>query len=155
MASGKTISRADSRVTAAIVFSGAGRFAPLLRQEDFQTLTLPMLVTVGTEDLKQSEISGYRWRREPYDLAPSGQKYLLVLDGADHYLGGLVCRDDLPQQPQAPAYVSAFNVASLAFLDATLRGDAASKKRLTDLLKRTAPGAPGMAHTWHNTPVAD
>ena len=154
-ASGETRSNVDAHIVAAIVFSGAGRLPPILRRQDFQSITVPLLVTVGTEDLKQTELSGYRWRREPYDLAPSGHKYLLVLEGADHYLGGLVCRDDLPKNPRGPDFVAAFNAMSLAFLDATTRRDSASQASLVNELVRTAPGAPGPAHSWHNAAVAD
>ena len=154
-ASGATVSRADPRIKAVIIFSGAGRFPPTLRAEDFAALKLPTLVTVGTEDLGQTEKSGYRWRREPYDLLPSGAKYLLVLEGADHYLGGLVCRDDLPKLPQGPRWVALFNEVSLAFMDAMLRRGSNSLRRLENALEATAAGRDPLARTWHNTPVVD
>ncbi len=115
--SGKTMNRAVQNVRAAIIFSGAGRFAPLLRTEDFAALKIPLLVTVGTEDLQQAPgLTGYQWRREPYDLAGSKRRYLLTLQGADHYLGGLVGRDDLPQAAQRPAWLTAFNETCAYFL---------------------------------------
>ncbi len=116
-ASGNTIHRKVKNVRAAIVFSGAGRFAPLLRSEDFAALKIPLLVTVGTEDLQQAPgMTGYQWRREPFDLAASKSKYLLTLQGADHYLGGLVGRDDLPQAAQGLAWLTTFNRTCEYFL---------------------------------------
>lgn len=153
--SGQTVSRRDPRIKAVVVFSGAGRMAPLLRAEDFAAVSLPTLVTVGTEDLKQTEISGYRWRREPYDLIPEPNRWLLVLQGADHYLGGYVCRSDLPRQPQGPEWVSAFNEVTIAFLDAALRRDAGAAARWSALLSRTAHERGGTARTWQHVAVQD
>jgi dienelactone hydrolase len=129
---GKTIHRAVQNVRAAIICSGAGRLAPLLRTEDFAALKIPLLVTVGTEDLQQAPgMTGYQWRREPYDLAGSKQRYLLTLQGADHYLGGLVGRDDLPQAAQAPAWLTAFNETSGYFLRRFVAGQPAAMPDIT------------------------
>jgi predicted dienelactone hydrolase len=128
---GGAVSRADPRVRAVIIFSGAGAFAPLLTPANFATLSLPTLVTVGSEDLKQApDLSGYEWRRQPYDLIAPGRKYLLTLDGADHYLGGIVGRDDLPRSPNAAMYLAEFNRWSTTFLDAYLRDRRSSRWQL-------------------------
>ncbi len=134
---GAAISHREPAIRAAIVFSGAGAMPPVLGAEDFAALAVPALVTVGTEDLKQApNLSGYEWRRQPYDLFPSGRKYLLTLDGADHYLGGAVGRDDLTRSMQADDFVAAFQAASTLFLDAWLKDDKATQRRL-DKLPRT------------------
>ena len=132
-ASGKTIDRAVKNVRAAIVFSGAGRFAPLLRTEDFAALKLPLLVTVGTEDLQQAPgLTGYQWRREPFDLAAGKPKYLLTLQGADHYLGGLVGRDDLPKTAQGPAWLTTFNRTCEFFLRRHVAGKRVAMPDIAD-----------------------
>lgn len=132
-------SRADPRVRAVIIFSGAGAFAPLLAPENFASLQRPTLVTVGTNDLKQApNLSGYEWRRQPYDLIAPGRKYLLSLDGADHYLGGIVGRDDLPRSDNAALYLADFNRWSTTFLDAYLADRRAARRELESL-----PESPG------------
>jgi dienelactone hydrolase len=137
--SGQTVRRTDPRIRAVIIMSGAGRFAPLLREEDFAALTLPTLVSVGTNDLKQDPTkTGYEWRKEPYDFLAPGDKYLLTLAGADHYLGGTVGRDDLPRDPNATAYLAAFNDISTLFLRAYVMGDARAKAELKALRAATA-----------------
>ncbi len=147
----RTVSRAQAGVSAVIVMSGAGRFAPLLRTEDFATLTLPTLVTVGTNDLKQDpQRSGYEWRREPYDLLPPGAKYLATFEGADHYLGGMVGRDDLPRAANGPAFVAAFNRVSIAFLNAHVKGE----RRARRLLARWAQARTAGALTGFEGPAA-
>ena len=141
-ASGKATSYRLPNVRAAVIFSGAGAMPPVLTREDFSALTVPTLVTVGTDDLKQApDLSGYEWRRQPYDLIAPGDKYLLVLDGADHYLGGSVGRDDLPRSPQADAYIAAFSQASTLFLDAWLKDVPAARQRLDSIPANAAPFA--------------
>jgi hypothetical protein len=104
-------------VRAVIIFSGAGRFVPLLADANFAALTLPTLVTVGSEDLQQAPgLTGYQWRREPFDLIGSSERWLLTLKGADHYLGGSIGRSDLPVAPQSRGWIDAFNSATSAFL---------------------------------------
>ncbi len=130
-ATGQTVSRRIAAVRAVIVCSGAGVMEPLLGPADFAALTLPTLVTVGTEDLAQAPgLTGHQWRRQPFDLSAPGDKYLLTLEGADHYLGGAVGRDDLPRAPAASRYVDAFNAMSLRFLDRYLRRSAAAAATL-------------------------
>lgn len=140
LASNHTVSRPLARVRGVIIFSGAGAMAPLLGAPDFAALQLPTLVTVGSEDLAQAPgLTGYQWRRQPYDLIAPGNKFLLTLEGADHYLGGAVGRDDLARSPQADRYVAAFNAASIAFLRTYVTGDAAARtgfERNTEPLAR-------------------
>jgi predicted dienelactone hydrolase len=135
----RTVSRAQPRVAAVVIMSGAGRFAPLLRDSDWAALQLPSLVTVGTNDLKQDpNRTGYEWRKEPYDFLPPGNKYLLTLTGADHYLGGAVGRDDLPRDANAEAYVAAFNAVSIAFLNAHIKNDSAARAKLAEWARARA-----------------
>lgn len=142
LSSGQPISHRHPAVRAVIIFSGAGPMPPVLQREDFASLTLPTLVTVGTKDLDQAPgLTGYEWRRQPYDLIAPGNKYLLVLDGADHYLGGIVGRDDLPRSPDAPTYLAAFNAASTLFLDAWLKNDRAARRQLRQWPKAAKPFA--------------
>ncbi len=122
--SGTTIREAGFRVGATVIISGPGVIPGILRPEDFAGLTGPVLVSVGSNDLKQDpNLTGYEWRRQPYDLAPPGDKFLLTLDGADHYLGGNVGRDDLAKDSNTPQYLEAFNLVSRTFLDAYLRDE--------------------------------
>lgn len=142
-ATGEARSYRQPAVRAVIVFSGAGIMPPVLFADDFAALAVPALVTVGTEDLKQSpDLTGYEWRRQPYDAMRAGQKYLLVLEGADHYLGGAVGREDLPRSVHADDYVAGFRSASTLFLDAFLKDDAAARKRLANIPDTPAPFSP-------------
>lgn len=145
-ASQQAISSAIARVRAVIIVSGAGLLPPLTRESDWLPLTVPALVTVGTNDLAQAGFSGYEWRRQPYDFAPAGGKYLLTLDGCDHYLGGTVGRDDLPRDPRGARYLAATSAVSAAFLRAWLRDDEAAKRWLAEQAKRAQLAMEPLAH---------
>jgi dienelactone hydrolase len=124
---------ADPRISAVVLISAPGRMPPTLRAEDWRPLKVPTLVTVGTDDLAQVPgRTGYEWRREPFELVGPGDRYLLVLQGADHYLGGTIARDDAARSANGMAYVSAVNGAVLAFLDAYLKRDEDAREYLRD-----------------------
>ena len=72
----------------------------------------------------------WTWRRRPFDLSPPGDKYLLVIDGGDHYLGGQVGRDDLPMVDPDGYQAESVNRAIAYFLDAYLRDDAKAMQTL-------------------------
>lgn len=133
-ATGTTVTTgADPRVSAVVLISGPGAMPPVVRPEDFRTLRVPTLVTVGTADLAQAPgRTGYEWRRESYDLMPPGDRFLLVLRDADHYLGGTIGRDDVPRSPNGLAYVAALNGVVLAFLDAYLKRSEDARDYLAD-----------------------
>lgn len=133
---GITVSSAIPNVRAVVIVSGAGRLPPRVRDTDWGTLRVPAFVSVGTNDLKQTEISGLTWRSEPYEFAPPGDKFLLTLDGADHYLGGTIGRDDVPRDPQGERYVAAFARTSIAFLDGYVKGNRAALRWLRAEAKR-------------------
>ena len=130
--SGATFSDAEATSTrhgalrgiqATVIFSGAGRMEALVGDADLAALRTPLLVTVGSEDLRQVPgLTGYQWRREPFDLAGSHDRYLLTLQGSDHYLGGLVGRDDLPIAAAAQSWLATFNRVTLWFLARYLLG---------------------------------
>jgi hypothetical protein len=69
-----------------------------------------------------------------YDAAPPGDKYALVLDGVDHYFGGLICKADAPGPPQTAGLLAAVAV-STDFLGAFGAADGAARARLTQALQ--------------------
>lgn len=134
--------RQESRVVGAVIISGAGLMPGLVGTEDLSRLQLPLLITVGSDDLAQMPgLSGYSWRREIFDYAGSRQKLLLVQEGADHYLGGQVGRDDLPRSPYADDYLHDFLWLSILHLRSWLTDDTAASHALAELSRGTADTA--------------
>ncbi|MBL1419707.1 MAG: alpha/beta fold hydrolase [Alphaproteobacteria bacterium] len=113
----------DKRLSAAILLSAQGRDQQGLREGSWDQMTGPVLNVTGTLD-GGAKGQDWHWKCEPYHQAPAGDKYLAVLDNADHYLGGMTPDDPnsgIPNQSQAVTQLS------LAFLDAYLQNDLAAK----------------------------
>ena len=111
----------DSRVKAAIFVSPPGALPNLVDAAGFSAIQVPALYTTSTEDLLMLPDTTWEWHKDGYQAAPRGDKYLLVLKGADHYLGGAVGRDDLQRHPMADDYLDVTNGLSTAFLDTYLK----------------------------------
>jgi dienelactone hydrolase len=123
----------DSRFSAAIVMSGVGQVPQManmpevayMTDDAFAGLTGPLIASGGTLDagnVGTGVVYPWEWRMSPYTLAPPGDKYSLVLQDSDHYLGGLICRDN-KGGPDDPVAVSTVRAAQTAFLDAYLKDD--------------------------------
>jgi hypothetical protein len=130
-ASGAAVSRADPRYRAALVMSGVGQM-PQMAPDGFSAIALPLLASGGTLDegnVGTGQIYPWEWRMAPYELAPPGDKYSLVLERGDHYLGGLICREDRGGDDDAEG-VAIVRALQVTFLDAYLRGDARALRHL-------------------------
>lgn len=116
---GRGVVRArDDRFTAAILLSAQGRDQQGLRDGSWDDMTGPVLTVTGTRD-EGAKGQDWRWKIEPYELSPPGNKYLAVFENADHYLGGMTDNDPSPAVPEQRDAVS---LLTLAFLDAQLCG---------------------------------
>jgi dienelactone hydrolase len=89
----------------------------------WRAISVPTLIVTGTNDRGQ-EIDESRMKFEiadPASISDSPNHYLFITD-MDHYLGGLVCRSDIPRDPDYDAFLIARGV-STAFLDAYMQED--------------------------------
>jgi dienelactone hydrolase len=57
---------------------------------DWSAMHRPALVVAGGNDLLVMSVHDWTWRTDSYRSSPGGNKSLLVLTDADHYLGGIV-----------------------------------------------------------------
>lgn len=119
----------DPRITAALAMSPS---KPRRGSADdaFGAVTIPWLLMTGTHD--GGAIGGQTpaTRLAVFPALPPGDKFELVLDGAEH---SAFTDRALPgdQQPRNPSHHRAILAISTAFWDAYLRGDAAAKAWLT------------------------
>ena len=120
----------DARFAAALLLSAQGRDQQGLRDGSWDAMDRPVLTVTGTLD-RGAKGGDWRWKSEPYELAPAGGKYLAVLDDGDHYLGGFA---DAGLQPQVPAQQQAVRLITLAFLDAHLRDRQAARDWLASIM---------------------
>lgn len=121
---------ADPRIKAAIAFSPQ----PAQQQPDataFGSITMPFFSMTGTRD-------AVPWltpvtpedRQRPFRAMPPGNKYLLVMDGADHAAFSGQDNIRLQHGPPSPHVRETVIQASLLFWKATLNNDRAAKQAL-------------------------
>lgn len=121
----------DDRFAAAILLSAQGRDQQGLRQGSWDGITGPMLNVTGTRD-GGARGQDWRWKVEPYELAPAGDKYLALIEDGDHYLGGVA----RPDQSPVPEHLAAVKRLTLAFLDAHVAGETAALSWLAGISDR-------------------
>ena len=86
-------SYADARVKAIVAMSPQGPSEMFgLTAESWKGVRLPALFMTGTMDGGISENETPEWRRQAFELAPTGDKWLVVLEGARHgsFTGGRI-----------------------------------------------------------------
>jgi len=134
-------SHADGRVDAALMISPQGRDT-LLADGAWDTLTGPAMVITGTHDRGRNREPG-TWRKEPYDLAPEGDKYLVWIEGAYHSMGGITGHEGYTRWSGGlhPEQVLWIQMASRAFWDAYLKTDPGARAYLdSDALETVSEG---------------
>jgi len=119
---------ADDRFTAAVVMSGVGQMKQM-EGNAFDRLTGPLMATGGTLDtgkVGDGVEHSWEWRMSGFTRSPPGGKYSVALKNADHYLGGLICRDNRGGEAD-PEGVAIDRAMTTAFLDAYLKEDEQAK----------------------------
>jgi predicted dienelactone hydrolase len=77
------VSSADARVKAIVAMSPPGpRESWGIRTESFAAIKVPALFITGTLDKGSRDDETPEWRRQAFDLAPEGDKWLMVIQGA-------------------------------------------------------------------------
>ncbi len=121
----------DDRFAAAILLSAQGRDQQGLRDGSWDGIGGPMLNVTGTRD-GGAKGQDWRWKIEPYELAPPPDKYLALLTDADHFLGGVARPDQSPVAAQRDAVFA----VTRAFLDAFLAESAEARSMLSGISDR-------------------
>lgn len=126
----------DPNVRAVVAFSPPAPVPVLCTAEGYAKLAVPALIQTGTADNPPAgpgiaPVPGsWRGHLTPYDVAaPGGNRYGLILEGVDHYFGGLICRYEVPGPKQAERLEDAKRI-SAQFLNAFGAGDKAARRLL-------------------------
>ena len=118
----KARSFADPRVRCIMPVSGQGTGQQGLTETSWSSLKLPMLTMTGSRDQGATGQSP-DWKQEPFKYSPPGDKYLVFIEGANHFsFGGFGGRET-----DVTRIVSA---TSLAFWQAYLKDDDNARKSL-------------------------
>lgn len=128
----------DKRPKAFLLMSPQGREQGFtasgsnLQDNSWSGFTRPMLLVTGTNDTGRNG-KDYTWRVEPYKYAPCGSKHLLVLEGADHGLGGVSGSGfAMRTKKQNQKQVEQVQQETEAFFDYYLKGDKVAYKYLVE-----------------------
>jgi predicted dienelactone hydrolase len=130
----KAVRFLDRRVQCVLAVSGQGTGQQGLTDKSWNGVTLPMMTITGTRD-RGAGGQGLDWKKEPFKYSPPGDKYLVVIDGANHvsFGGGM--------GPRGDAIADAVKRSSTSFFDAYLKRSEAAKKYLqSDRLTRDTDG---------------
>jgi len=98
----------------------------LMPEDPWKGVKVPTLISTGTKDF--SDVGSGRINAPfKYEVPKSMNRsfaphHYVLIDGADHYLGGLICRTDVPGPPQHEALEIAAS-ASTTFLNAYVKND--------------------------------
>lgn len=114
----------DARFRAAILLSPPGD-SDETSPDVFAGLRKPFFATGGTRDVGRidpGDMAPGEWRRRAWLLAPPGDKYSAIVDGADHYLGGLICNPERGGEPD-PEAVAVIRALTTVFLDAYIKDE--------------------------------
>ena len=116
---------ADQRIKAVVAISPPGIMPEEIAEGSWQGMDAPSLMTTGTWDAAAPFWPDWRMHKLSFETAVPGHQYALVVQGADHYLGNLICRPERDGPPQRDA-LAMVNTAVVAFLDAYLKQSAAA-----------------------------
>lgn len=121
----------DLRITSAVAFSPNARNKLNLARQ-FGDISVPFFSITGTRD---GSILGdgtrYEDRMKPYEHMPAGGKYLAVFDEGDHMVfGGHELGGRRKETARDREIQQAVKAGTLAFWNATLRGDEAARQWL-------------------------
>lgn len=113
----------DRRVKCILPISAQGTGQQGLTAGSWAGLTIPMMTITGTRDRGVGG-QGVEWKKEPFSFSPAGDKYLVVIDGANHlsFGGGL--------GPRGSDITDVVKLASTQFWDAYLEDSAPARKYL-------------------------
>ena len=113
---------ADKRVRCILPISAQGTGQQGLTRGSWDKLQLPMLTMTGSRD-QGAAGQGPEWKQEPFQFSPPGDKYLVLIEGANHFsFGGFRGREtDITRAVQATA---------LAFWNAYLKEEDQARESL-------------------------
>lgn len=125
---GELMESDETRYRALILVSDPGKMR-LMPAETWTASAVPTLMATGTDDYGLMGSRGPSAEAQTEVLiageANDISRYELLLDGGDHYFGGLV-QKDVEAEPDHEG-LTIFNAVSTAFLDATMKDDPSAR----------------------------
>jgi predicted dienelactone hydrolase len=113
----------DPRVKCTLLISPQG-VGGIFREDSWKDYPVPALVITGSEDRSPINDTKPENRLDPFRLGPEGRMHLAWIEGAHHGFGGISGARFAGSGPRDDGQVWVVQQASLAFLDAFVKGDA-------------------------------
>jgi dienelactone hydrolase len=126
---GSEVDYGDDRFDALLLVSDPGNNR-LMPDAPWQAVAIPTFIATGTNDYggmpKKPGRNATKQAKFAKDWAmPDTANHYLFVDGMDHYLGGLICKEDVPGPKDFEA-LRIIDGVSTAFLDAYMKQDEAA-----------------------------
>ncbi len=120
------VSYTDARIKAAVMFSPSSPRSGGDQRAAFGQVSIPWMLMTGTKDVAPIGDADVASRLAVFPALPPGQKYELVLDGAEH---SAFMDRSLPgdSERRSPNHHRAILALSTAFWDACLRSDESAR----------------------------
>ncbi len=133
----------DPNAVAVVAFSPPGPLPGLISREGYAALAVPALIQTGDKDVPlgraTSDPDAWKVHLAAYDAAAAGgSRYALVLEGVNHFFGGLICWLDQPGPPQDAQLTRAADMSRL-FIDAYGAKSKRARRLLRSQLRDTGP----------------
>jgi hypothetical protein len=115
----------DPGTKAVLCFSSPGVLPGLMGPTAFSTLTTPLLIVTGDKDLVPGFVTDWHDHLRGFETSPAGDKHAWIGAGVDHTFDGAI--GDLGKDPVQIAAFAKARATSIAFLRATVLGDAKAR----------------------------
>ena len=125
--SGRQVSARREGIHTVVALSPPGPMFDTITAESWQGLDQPTLVTTGTWDIQPGFFDDWRLHLMSHETAVPGEQWALVLQGADHYFGSIICRPERDEAPQEEAFALLL-ATTTSFLDHRMKGKALPKQ---------------------------
>ncbi len=132
---GSEVNYRDERFDALLLVSDPGNNR-LIPDAPWKAVAIPTFIATGTNDYGgmpkrpgQSATKGVVFPKDR--VMPDTPNHYLFVDGMDHYLGGLICKQDVPGPKDYDA-LQIIDGVSTAFLDAYMKEDETAMTFLRD-----------------------
>ena len=128
------VSNYDRRFKTIVAISPPGYMKNFVDQTTAKSIKIPMLVTTGTKDMIPPFMPTWDIHTVTYHDSLPGKKYLAVINNADHWFGGLLCRKTENKEQNKEMLI--LKAVTLAFMDYALNNNNHANKFLNRLLIR-------------------
>ena len=121
----KNIYEPDPRFRGILAISPPGFIDGFIDTNTTSEIELPMLITTGTKDAIPPMMPNWESHTDTYRHAMPGNKYLAVIENADHRFGGLICGETNTSKQYKE--LKALKAVTLAFFDLVTKNNGKAK----------------------------